>query len=174
MTRYLLEDVVDQPLAHARYHTVLRWAAGRSERFVITLRPGVYDEPADVEPFLALGEVKVVSHRPPPIGRLGRLLAPLRSRTARVVEVRGAPGPRFLQVLTGTGPPRRAVAGDLSPVEDVELYVDRRPLYGVYEYGRDQVLDLTPGELESLRELLRSEGFDPDHLAPAPPHPSGA
>jgi hypothetical protein len=40
----------------------------------------------------------------------------------------------------------------------------------VYDYGRDQVFDLTDEELESVREALEDAGIEPTILIAAPPY----
>jgi hypothetical protein len=154
--RYIVDDTRLEPeRALALHRTVLRWAALRAESFVLYVDPTVYERPGDVDALLALGDGE-----------------PDRSQT-RSVAVRGQPGPEVVERLVSTTAPPGASAGDLSPVEDVSFLAGDRRLFGSYDYGRDQLLELTEDELALLEQTLREAGFDAV-IVPAPPFATGS
>jgi hypothetical protein len=103
---------------------------------------------------------------------LGRAFAKLFGPQEDIIRVQGKADESFIQSLTSKGAPAKAVSGDVSPVEDVIVFIADRPLYASYDYGRTQVLELTQEELESLRKGLESQGLDSGRLIPAPPYVS--
>jgi hypothetical protein len=149
----------------AVYRTVLAWAAAQSDRFVVCLVPNVYGDPA------LLGRAREVPPDVEPAGIVGRILREL-ADPCSVVELEGRPGKDFVRAMTGHAAPARAVAGDSRPVEDVLLLAGDRTLYAAYDYGRTQILEITPGELDDLHGRLVRAGLDPGAIAPAPPYVS--
>ncbi len=86
------------------------------------------------------------------------------------MQISGASSQELIQALTEQAAPPRAVAGDLSPVEDILLFSGERTLYALYDYGRTQVLDLDNDELTNLRQTLEQSGLDPGVIVMAPPY----
>ncbi|HEX8227706.1 MAG TPA: hypothetical protein VF826_00140 [Chloroflexia bacterium] len=169
--RYLIDTKdLDPQTELAVYRLALAWAATRGERFTLSLQPGVYDNLEDVERLYALGEVEPVVPSEASSDFLGRLLSKVFRRPEETVLVRGNINEAFVRELTRISAPDRAISGDVSPVEDVQALAGERVLYGVYDYGRDQVFDLTDEELESVREALEDAGIEPTILIAAPPY----
>ena len=169
--RYLIDDRgVEPEIALALYRTTLVWAASRAGRFQFSLRPSMYKSPEEVQRFYGLGTVVTPISPKVPRTLFGWILARLLPQREESVQVTGQSGLAFVKALTWAEAPPKAIAGDICPVEDLILYVGDRPLYAVYDYGRDQVLDLTEGELESLRNELQRANLDPNRVRPAPPY----
>lgn len=153
--RYLIDDHELEPdTSRAIYRVVLTWAAVRSERFVMGIDPSAYDEPGELSRLIALAV-----HPPAPV-----------PSDPRTVRIEGVPDEHFIQILTTREAPPGAVAGDLSPCEDIELYRGTRILFACYDYGRTQMLTLEGSECQELRETFRRQSLDPTVLKPAPPH----
>lgn len=170
--RYLIDDrEADPETALALYRSTLAWAAIRGERFVLRLQTGIYDDPADVTRLCALGQTTAAPTVGPPSGLPDRILAKLFPNPEDIVEVRGTPDEAFVRELTRKPAPPRAVSGDVSPVEDVMVLIGDRRLYSLSDYGRDQVLNLTEEELDSLRQTLRQAGLEQERVIPAPSFP---
>jgi hypothetical protein len=130
---------------------------------VLHVHRGHYTDPNHVRRLLALGRTT----RFPPV-RTGLLRSILGLRPEGPLVVQGVPTQTFITELTERRAPPRAVAGDLSPAEDVELIVGDRILYASYDYGRTQVLELDAAELSDLRSALSASGLDPDAVVSAP------
>jgi len=86
----------------------------------------------------------------------------------RRLAAQETPDAFFVEVMTTRTAPGGAIAGDYAPVEDLALYDGDRRLYSCSDYGRTQLLELTPEELDELRDALAREGLPGDVLVPAP------
>ena len=120
--------------------------------------------------FYELGTVTTPASPRAPRTLLDRILARLSLKREESVQVTGKPDQAFVEALIRTEAPPKAIAGDVCPVEDLILHMGERALYAIYDYGRDQVLDLTEEQLESLRNELRRANLDPNRVRPAPPY----
>jgi hypothetical protein len=141
----------------AAYRSVVKWTGSRGNRFSLRIEPDRYDDPTEYARFLELG-----THLPE-----GR-------RQAGTIEVEGTLSKELVEELTRSTAPARAVSGDVSPVEKAMIFAGDRPIYGSFDYGRTQVLDITLEELENLRLVLKQAGLDPAILVPAPPYVTSA
>jgi hypothetical protein len=183
--RYLIDERDTEPeISLALYKSILTWAAARSDSFMLSLQSGIYDNLDDETRLRALGKVTTFLAPEPTVSEIHLFqevinifsnLADIvqvrvNDRSTEVLQVRGTPDQMFVQELTRRGSPERATSGDLCPAEDVEMFVGDRRLYGLYDYGRTQVLDLTDEELESLCQTLTHAGLDPTYVIPAPPY----
>lgn len=152
ITALLIDEAhVDPEVSLKIYQALLAWAARQGSRFEMTLQRSVYDSPEDLRSLSALGVEKTST-----------------ARTSDEVNIEGIPSSLFVQALTCKQAPQRAISGDNSPVEDVVVFVDDRRLYGSYDYGRTQLLNLTEEEATTVKEMLHSLGLSPDVLVPAP------
>lgn|SRR4030042_4464172 len=131
------------------YRLLLRWAAERGDHFEFGYEPTMYEHANDIERLQALGEVS-------------RPTTSYRS----AVMVRGKPSERFVAEMTRSAAPIRAVAGDVSPVDFVMIYIVERALYVSYDYGTVQTMDLTDEEVESLRQYLAHVGIESAKVVP--------
>lgn len=166
--RYLIDQRdAEQEMALALYRAALAWAARRGDRFVMDIQRGVYDDPDAVGRLRALGRVTEVSSDLPR-DLISRLVTKLFRGGSDIIRVEGAPGAAFTDELTRTAAPAKAVSGDLSPVEDVQVFASERAIFASYGYGRDLILDLGEEEVESLRQALREAGLDAERVTPAP------
>jgi hypothetical protein len=151
--RYLIDDSrVEPEESLAVYRAVLRWAAIRSDRFALSIDPAVYDDPGEFSVLIGL------SRTPPSIA----------AADSQEIRIEGTPDENFIRVLTGREAPPGAVAGDLSPCEDTELYRGSQLLYGCYDYGRTQILVLEDSDIEDLQTTIRQHSFDWPIIVPAP------
>lgn len=167
--RYLLDDSdLDLNISLALYKTALTWASKRSDRFVLSLQPSAYDRPDDIAQYLSLGKVIEKQDIKPKDDLFSRLVEKCLGKEPAVVQVEGEPDERFVRKLTGKGAPMTVVSGDLCPVEDVLIMAGERTIYALYDYGRDQILDLEDEELASLQEALGRAALDPNRVIPAP------
>jgi hypothetical protein len=152
ITALLIDEAhLDPEVSLKIYQALLAWAAGQGSRFEITLQTSIYDSPDDLRSLRALGAEKLLPARMPD-----------------ELQIEGKPGALFVQALTSKQAPPRAIAGDNSPVEDVVIFVGDRRLYGSYDYGRTQLLNLTDEEAVAVKEMLHGLGLAPDVLVPAP------
>jgi hypothetical protein len=87
-----------------------------------------------------------------------------------ILQVEGIPNETFVRELTSRTAPPKAVSGDVSPVEDVMIFIGERAIYASYDYGRTQVLELEDDELMNLQQTLKNAGLDPTHIIVAPPY----
>jgi hypothetical protein len=156
--------------ALALYRTTLTWAASYSDSFELDLQVNAYDDPDEVRHLCALGQATAISDFKPQRSALDQLFTRLFRKPANSIQVKGTPDATFIRELTSKAAPANAVAGDVSPVEDLKLFSKGRLLYGSYDYGRAQVLDLTNEEYEELRQALEQAGLDPECLVLAPPY----
>ncbi len=155
ITSLLIDEAhLDPEVSLKIYQALLAWAARQGSRFEITLQCSVYDSQEDLRSFSALGVEKTSA-----------------ARTSDEAHIEGTPSSSFIQALTSKQAPQRAISGDNSPVEDVVIFVDDRPMYGSYDYGRTQLLNLTKEEAVAVEEMLHSLGLSPDVLVPAPRQP---
>lgn len=166
--RYLVDDHdLDEATALALYRTIIRWVAQRADHIEISIQRQVYDDPTAVADLLELGEITGGAASQ----AFGRSLQSTQRRgTSDSVRVSGAPNARFVSALTERAAPRRAVSGDLSPVEDIVLSRHGRVLYELYDYGRTQMLDLDDDELADLRQTLKRAALNPAAVVVAPPY----
>lgn len=172
--RYLIDEHGIEPVTSlALYRTTLTWAAERGERFVLYFVPEAYDDPDVPTRLRALGTARETPSSEGSPGVLGRLLGKLSGRKSRV-EVEGHPDQSFVREMTEHTAPAGAVAGDVSPVEDLMVFAGDRTLYASYDYGRTQVLDMTDEELVQLRQALERSGLDPERVVAAPPYVTGS
>jgi hypothetical protein len=148
------EAHLDPEVSLKIYQALLAWASRQGSRFEITLQRSVYDSPDDLRSLSALGAEKSAA-----------------ARQVDELQIAGKPGSSFVQALTGKQAPARAIAGDNSPVEDVVIFIDDRRLYGSYDYGRTQLLNVTDEEASAVKEILRGLGLGADVLVPAPRGP---
>jgi hypothetical protein len=152
--RYLIDEKNTSPeTSLALYQITLAWAASAGDRFVLGLHDEIYDNPDDFSRLTKLGQPPLA----PPLAIPG------------IVYAEGVPGPPLVEALTCRSAPARATAGDLCPAEIVLIYKGERTLYALYDYGRTQLLDLTPQELDQLRKTTSESGHDPASFIPAPP-----
>ncbi|MEQ8963652.1 MAG: hypothetical protein RLP02_38065 [Coleofasciculus sp. C2-GNP5-27] len=183
--RYLIDERnLELDTSLAVYRTALTWAAARSEYFILSLQPGVYNNPEDETRLRALGKVTTI-----PIARAtdsenllfqevvkffsiltDTLQIRVKDRPTQVVQVRGTPDDAFVRELTRKEAPEKAISGDLCLAEDVELFLGKRRLYSLYDYGRTQILDLIDEELESIHQTFTRAGLDPSYLISTPPY----
>ncbi|HLO87002.1 MAG TPA: hypothetical protein VK203_18635 [Nostocaceae cyanobacterium] len=189
--RYLIDDWNAEPEESlALYRATVSWAARQSDYFVLSLQPDIYDSQFLLTKICALGEVeRVPVPEPTPEENLfAKTIKELFHPIANVLEVRfhqrptellkvyGKPSEDLITELTTRQAPERAIAGDLCPVEDVEMLIGDgetpsvadRCIYILNDYGRTQVLDMTSEEMESLQEHLLSAGLNPSRLVLAP------
>jgi hypothetical protein len=172
--RYLInEPDADEAALLALYRAVIAWAATHADRFVISLQRDIYDDPDTAARFSRLGEIVTAPDADSPKGLTEQIRARLRRRSPDDVQIIGTPGAEVIRALTEQAAPRRAIAGDLSPVEEILLFNGDRAVYALYDYGRTQVLDLDEHELTSLRETIGQAGFDPTIIVAAPPYSTG-
>ncbi|HEV8580957.1 MAG TPA: hypothetical protein VGX68_17970 [Thermoanaerobaculia bacterium] len=162
---------MNEETALALYRQTLAWASALGDRFLLRLQISAYEDSSDVTRLCALGKATAVPAAVPPKRFPDRILSKLFPNPTDIVEVEGAPGEAFVRELTLKPAPPGAVSGDLSPVEDITVFIGPRRLYSLSDYGRDQVLDLTAEELEMLRRTLSQAGLKQESLIPAPPYP---
>lgn len=172
--RYLInEQDTDEATALARYHAVVRWAAAHADRFLISLQRHIYDDPSAVARFSGLGEVVTAPSGEAPASLAQRGQAKLSKGASESLNIGGAPSEELIRALTEQTAPPNAIAGDLSPVEDILLFSGARTLYSLYDYGRTQMLDLDEQELADLYQTLQQAGLDPAVVVVAPPYTTG-
>lgn len=158
--RYLIDQSALEPNeTFSVYRALLAWAMAKADRFIMSLQHDIYDEPGDEERLRQLGESETIDSRVEE-GFLARKISRLFHRPGIVVRVTGTPGEEFFKELTRKGAPARAVAGDVSPAEDFELFLGDRLMLGCYDYGRDLLLDLTEEEKQELSTQLEQAGVD--------------
>ena len=151
--RYLIDETNLGPEGSlAVYRLTVGWAAARGDRFVMLLERGVYDDPAELSRYTGLGK-NLPTDDP---------------RLVDLIRVEGELSTSVVRELTRTGAPARAISGDVCPALQVTILVCDRTLYGCYDYGRTQMLDITNDELEDAKRTLVSGGLDPGVLTPAP------
>ena|SRR5690349_11191558 len=171
--RYLVDERGgDEATELALYRAVLRWAAAQAGRYVLRIQRHVYDDPTLVRRLSELGEVRLAATQNQS-GIAQRFRSWLSKDSLESLEIGGVPNENLIAVLTGHAAPPGAIAGDLSPVEDIFLFKHERELYVLYDYGRTQILDLDPVELAELRQTLRDTGLDPAVIVAAPPPVTG-
>lgn len=152
ITSLLIDEAhLDPEVSLKIYRMLLTWAARQGARFEMTLQRSVYDSPEEFLSLRALGVEKTST-----------------ARTSDEDHIEGTPSSSFIQALISKQAPQRAISGDNSPVEDVVIFVDDRPMYGSYDYGRTQLLNLTKEETTVVKEMLHSLGLSSDVLVPAP------
>lgn len=167
--RYLIDEHDLEPETElALYRTTLAWAAGRAERFVFVLQPDLYDELAQVKLLTSLGSVTFSPEVRGSDNWISRNLAKLFGKSKERLQVEGSPNDTFVQILTSMTAPPRAIAGDLSPVEDVEIFIGGRIIYRLSDYGRTQILELDNEELDNLRQVLEAAGLNAERVILAP------
>ena len=153
--RYLVDETELEPEdSLSAYRAALAWAVPRSDRFVLLIEPEVYDDHDYLLRLYALGKAAL----------------PADSRLDDMVQVTGRPGAALIQELTRKQSPPKATSGDLCPVQQATLFEGERRLYACYDYGRTQILDLTPEEADDLRPALEQQGLNGGILKPAPPY----
>jgi hypothetical protein len=155
ISRYLLDDSRLEPDdALALHRSVLAWAAERSDRFVLSVDRTVTDATV--------------------LDRLSRLReSAATAQDQRAWRVEGVVDDDVVAILIDNAAPTGAIAGDLSPVEDLSLHSAGRRLFAAADYGRTQLLELDQDERASLVERLLRDGHEPDVLRPAPPYVTG-
>lgn len=146
----------------AAYRTALAWAAVRGDRFIAGVEPSLYDDPAQLQRILALGSPEASNSDTP------RSTLANKGSATDFVRIEGRPAPGFVDELTSSPAPDRAIAGDLCPVDYLIIEARQRALYVCYDYGTVQILDLHPDEVESLTRALIEAGLDPDCSRPMP------
>jgi len=171
--RYLIDERNTEPATSlALYRATLAWASTQGDRFLLGLQSDIYDDPDDLAVLRALGQVAPVPPtRAPSTG--GQPVTTPVALPADLFRVEGVPGEAFVHELTRKQAPARAIAGDLSPAEIVLIFNSNRILYGLYDYGRTQALDLSSEELESLSCALERAGLDPAYVIAAPNYVRG-
>jgi hypothetical protein len=169
MRYFIDEGEIDEATALALYRAILRWAAARADRFVLGLQRNIYDDPDELARLLSLGVSGSAPGSGVPPDLVDRIRQKLFKGSSKAVQIEGTPNEELIRALTERAAPPLAVAGDLSPVEDILLLKGKRAFYALYDYGRTQMLDLDNHELESLRQTIQQAGFDPAIVAVAPP-----
>ena len=152
--RYLIDEKgTDTKASLAMYRVALPWAAARGDRTSFVVRADVYDDRAALARLLALatGEGTPMPQAPDEL------------------RYPAVPDAAFVAEMLGQGPPDRGASGELSPSTDVEVYAGERRIYGCYDYGRVQMLEVTEEELADLRRAFQAAGIDPGRIIPAPP-----
>jgi len=135
---------------------------------VLQLDRDIYDDPAELALLTALGTAHSVPAEPATEGLVDRWLRRALTSRERLVRVEGTIRAGVIQTLLKGTAPARAIAGDDSPAEAIEISREGRVIYALYDYGRTQLLDVTAEELEELRRELTRLGLDPALLVPAP------
>jgi hypothetical protein len=180
--RYLIDDrnaELEESLKI--YRVTLAWAMERGDRFIISLVPEIYDHPDIVTKISALGEEELLPIPPPTfeenlfieilkskLSNLTKLPIDIHERPTKLLKIQGKPSAELIRELTTQTAPNKAIAGDLSPVEDINIFLGDRYLYILQDYGKTQVLDLNAEELTSLKQTLIKANLDPDYLVIAP------
>jgi hypothetical protein len=155
--RYAIdESEMELPESLAVYHACVAWAAARCDGLELLIEPDIYDDPRELAALRALG-------RPSPPGP---------DQSADLERVVGQPGDAAVRALTAMEATPRANAGDLCPAMHAEFFASGRMLYGSYDYGRTQILDLGEAERGELERTLAGLGLDPLRIVAAPPHVS--
>lgn len=141
------------------FRRLVRWAAGRGDRFEISFQTGVYDDPNQVRRLRGLGQPL-----PPrrPGDALSRLFARMFDKDSELIG--GVPGPAFVEEITGSAAPARVVSGHESPVESIVIFRGESPFYASYDYGTVQTLDLIDEEKQIAGPELESLGLHPARL----------
>ena len=181
--RYLVDESnLDTEISLNLYRLIIRWVADHSDRFVLSLQSGIYSDPEDERRLRSLGEVM---SEPEPETTLEdqslfscivNIFEPIQNfvditvnrEAFEIIKVRGIPSNAVVEELTRQGAPQKAISGDLSPAEDIEFFIDQLCIYGLYDYGRTQVLDLTDSELEEFRRILVAADIDPKVIIEVP------
>lgn len=172
----------------AVYRVTLAWAARKSDSFVIKLIPGIYDSSEDQAELCLLGKVTIIPQSSSDSTEINSDVIATNLQNAvkqfatlannitlnvgeipkQIIEVKGKPSDQFVQKLTQTLPPQKAVTGELCPVEDLDLYVGVRPILRLRDYGSIHSIDLIDAEAESLRQALLHTHLDPTYLIESP------
>jgi hypothetical protein len=140
----------------ALYRTAVAWAARSGRRFEMRVERNRYPDPEEARRLTALGETT-----PAPDQQLF-------GRPSGAVFVKGVAGEDLARELTQFPAPADDLPGDVSPVEDVSIYLGERRVYAAFDYGSTQLFELTEDELEDLRQTLTDHGLDPAYVVPAP------
>ncbi|HLP90942.1 MAG TPA: hypothetical protein VK184_20455 [Nostocaceae cyanobacterium] len=180
--RYLINDSpaeIEERLI--LYRTVLSWAVRQSESFLLSLQPHIYDEET-LNQISALGKVELIQLPQPNntenlfMGIVKNLLRPLANKInirihnppSQLLKIQGKSSENLINELTIRQAPTQAIADDLCPVEDVELFLGKHTLYTLRDYGRTQILNLTTDELTNLQQTLMNADLNIDYLVLAP------
>ena len=148
--RFIIRDLTNDEETWRRiYQTLVDCAHSRATHFELRIERQMYATADEIQELLNCGQVQSPD-------------------SATGVIVRGQPTEQLCALLKQRLPPAKAIAGDLAPCDRITYYRNDRVLYIVYEYGREQVLDLQPAEVIDLRDLLQSSGLDPRCLEVAP------
>jgi hypothetical protein len=161
-SRYTIQQQTLEPEERLRlFRELIRWAAPRSRRFLLSAYLPHYDDPEQIRRISGLGEVIDDST----FHRMRKTVNPHPSGD-ELLRVTGLPDEKFVRELLDLSPPPGAPIDDISPVEDLWLLNDDRALYILEDYGRDHVVDIEALDNEpELRELLMSVGLDAESLS---------
>lgn len=171
--RYMIDEQDLEPDTSLMvYRVTIRWATSRGDSFELNLQRDIYDDMDDVKRFCKLGTVTPLPPLSTPDSFFSRVFAKIFRISEDIIQIKGNIGDDFIDALTDKPAPRKAVSGDVSPVEDVKVLIGKRILYASYDYGRTQVLYLNFQELKSLRQALKKAGLDPSCIVKAPPYGS--
>ncbi|MGA2843722.1 MAG: hypothetical protein ABSG18_27095 [Steroidobacteraceae bacterium] len=156
MIRYIIdESVLSFEVSRELGIALLRWAADRADRFVLTLDESVYVDPLGVirlfEPF----SIEVTRHE-----------------GGSTIITGETPPASLTDLVTDRSFLNKSVSGDLTNVEDVAFYILQRRHYLAADYGRTQILFIDPIEISQLRSLLRDVGLDESVLKELPFDPT--
>ena len=144
--RTSLEPVEAVPV----YRTILGWAAGAADRFVLLLALDRRQDARRLAALRGLGRPTALT-----LGRPLGWVAQLFFGPYRYEQREGVPDAHLLELLATTDP------DDPCPVEVVQLCRGDRVIYRCDDYARDQTLELEPDELSALEGALSLAGLDP-------------
>lgn len=151
--RYIVEDASLSPNEALQLHRALvAWAASRADCVLLRIDRRDYEDPNEYKMFVELARE-----------RSGR-------DDGATMGLKLPPSEALVRALTTAEAPPKAIAGDLSPCEEVVILSNERRLYASYDYGRDQVLELERSERGHLLHLIRERKMDADLLVEAPPY----
>lgn len=156
--RVLVDPRLEDDEALRAYPIVLRWAAGRCDRFALLIETSRAADEEVLAALRSLGRSAKVTLANP-VGGLANLFF----GAYRYEQREGRPDAALVDALTRFRPPPEG-PGDLCPAAIVALKSGERILYWCGDYGRDQVLDLTAPE----RSDLEGELGDTSMLVAAP------
>jgi hypothetical protein len=183
LQRYLVDDSkLDLKEALSLYHVILQWSVNHSDKFIIMIEDGIYENLTTQTELLTLGSAKIIPTKTllnqdnlilkKVLGLFKSLDTFISVNTENLpqkrIEIKGIPNLLFIQILTKQKAPIKAIAGDLSPVEEIYLFKNDGNIYSLYDYGRTQTLNLTQTELNELSQTLTNSCLSLSYLIPAP------